>query len=39
LRSINAAVVGLLLAALYDPIWTSGIMTKADFALAASACY
>lgn len=37
LRGINAAVVGLLLAAFYDPVWTSGILTKADFALAASA--
>lgn len=37
LRGVNAAVVGLLLAAFYDPVWTSGILTKADFALAASA--
>ena len=34
LRGINAAVVGLLLAALYDPVWTSAIMTTADFGLA-----
>ena len=37
LRGINAAVVGLLLAALYDPVWTSGIRAPADFALAAAA--
>ena len=37
LRGVNAAVVGLLLAALYDPVWTSGIQTPADFALAAAA--
>jgi chromate transporter len=34
LRGINAAVVGLLLAALYDPVWTSAIASAADFALA-----
>jgi chromate transporter len=34
LRGINAAVVGLLLAALYDPVWTSAIDGPADFALA-----
>jgi chromate transporter len=37
LRGVNAAVVGLLLAALYDPVWTSGIRSPADFALAAVA--
>jgi chromate transporter len=37
LRGINAAVVGLLLAALYRPVWTSAIMRPADFALAATA--
>jgi chromate transporter len=37
LRGINAAVVGLLLAALYHPVWTAGILTAADFALAISA--
>ncbi len=30
----NAAVVGLLLAALYDPVWTSAIGNAEDFALA-----
>jgi len=34
LAGVNAAVVGLLLAALYHPVWTSAILTPADFALA-----
>ncbi len=34
LRGINAAVVGILLAALYDPVWTSAIEATEDFALA-----
>lgn len=34
---INAAVVGVLGAALYDPVWTSAILSKADFALALTA--
>jgi chromate transporter len=37
LRGINAGVVGLLLAALYDPVWTSAIKAPPDFALAAAA--
>jgi len=37
LRGVNAAVVGLLLAAFYNPVWSSGILTKADFGLAAGA--
>jgi chromate transporter len=37
LRGINAAVVGLLLAALYHPVWTSAIHAPADFALALAA--
>jgi chromate transporter len=37
LLGINAAVVGLLLAALYDPVWTSAIVDVADFALALGA--
>lgn len=37
LMGVNAAVVGLLLAALYDPLWTSAIETPADFAVAAAA--
>ena len=35
---INAAVVGVLLAALYDPVWTSAIGSRGDFALAL-ACF
>lgn len=31
---VNAVVVGLLLAALYDPVWTSAITSAEDFALA-----
>ena len=34
LRGINAAVVGLLLAALYDPVWTSAVHGPEDFGLA-----
>ncbi len=34
LRAINAAVVGLLLAALYHPVWTSAITAPLDVALA-----
>jgi chromate transporter len=34
LRGVNAAVVGILLAALYQPIWTSAIHAPIDFALA-----
>ncbi len=37
LRGVNAAVVGLLLAALYHPVWTAGILTAKDYALAAAA--
>jgi chromate transporter len=37
LRGINAAVVGLLLAALYQPVWTSAIHAPADFGLALAA--
>jgi chromate transporter len=33
LKGINAAVVGLLLAALYNPVWTSAIYSPADFGL------
>jgi chromate transporter len=33
LRGVNAAVVGLLLAALYNPVWTSAIHAPADFAV------
>ena len=33
LKGINAAVVGLLLTALYKPVWTSAIYSPADFGL------
>jgi chromate transporter len=33
LKGINAAVVGLLLTALYNPVWTSAIHSPADFGL------
>ncbi len=35
LLGINASVVGILISALYNPIWTSSIHTAKDFALAA----
>lgn len=34
LLGVNAGVVGILVAALYDPIWTSSIITTVDFVLA-----
>jgi chromate transporter len=34
---VNAAVVGLLLAAFYQPVWTSAIRSPQDFGLAAVA--
>jgi chromate transporter len=37
LRGVNAAVVGLLLAALYKPVWTSAILGPADFAIGVTA--
>jgi chromate transporter len=37
LRGVNAAVVGVLLAALYTPVWTSGVHTPAGFGLALAA--
>lgn len=33
MRGINAAVVGLLAAALYNPVWTSSVDTTGDFAV------
>jgi chromate transporter len=33
LKGVNAAVVGLLLTALYTPVWTSSIHSPADFGL------
>ncbi|MEM1174645.1 MAG: chromate efflux transporter [Pseudomonadota bacterium] len=37
LIGINAVVVGLLLAAFYDPVWTSSVRSPADFILALTA--
>jgi chromate transporter len=37
LVGVNAAVVGLLLAALYHPVWTSAIKSPADFGLGLAA--
>jgi chromate transporter len=37
LHGINAVVVGILLAALYDPLWTSAILRPLDVVLAGGA--
>jgi chromate transporter len=37
LSGVNAAVVGILLAALYTPVWTSAIVNPSDFAIALAA--
>ena len=34
LVGVNAAVVGLLLSAFYNPVWSSGILSIGDFILA-----
>jgi chromate transport protein ChrA len=34
IRGVNAGVVGILLAALYDPIWTNSVKGPVDFSLA-----
>lgn len=34
MRGVNAAVVGLLGAALYNPVWTTSVKTPADFGIA-----
>ncbi len=34
MRGVNAAVVGLLGAALYNPVWTNSVKVPADFAVA-----
>jgi chromate transporter len=36
MRGTNAAVVGLLGAALYNPVWTSAVLAPLDFAVAAT---
>ncbi|BAC15232.1 chromate transporter [Oceanobacillus iheyensis HTE831] len=35
LMGVNAAVVGILIAAFYQPIWTSAVLSPVDFAFAA----
>lgn len=35
IMGVNAAVIGILLAALYNPIWTGSILRAEDFTLAA----
>ena len=34
LSGVNAAVVGILLAALYDPVWITSVRSKADLGIA-----
>src|SRR5271166_1668425 len=36
MAGVNAAVVGLLASALYDPVWTGAVRSPADFAIAAA---
>jgi chromate transporter len=37
LQGTNAVVVGILLAALYDPVWLTGIHNRADFTIGLGA--
>ncbi len=37
MRGANAAVVGVLGAALYDPVWTGAVLNPRDFAIALTA--
>lgn len=37
MAGVNAGVVGILLSALYDPVWTSAIHSRSDFGLALAA--
>jgi chromate transporter len=37
LKGVNAAVVGLVLGALYTPVWTSAILQRSDFVIALAA--
>lgn len=37
LAGVNAAVVGILLAALFDPVWTTAIRTPSDYCVALAA--
>jgi len=34
MRGVNAAVVGLLGAALYNPVWTTSVKSPGDFGIA-----
>jgi chromate transporter len=36
LAGVNAAVIGILLAALYNPVWVSAVKSKYDLALTVS---
>jgi chromate transporter len=36
MAGVNAAVVGLLASALYNPVWTSAVRGRTDFAVAAA---
>jgi chromate transporter len=36
MRGVNAAVVGILGTALYNPVWTSAVLSTVDFAIAAA---
>ena len=36
MAGVNAAVVGLLASAFYNPVWTSAVQNQADFAIAAA---
>ena len=36
MRGVNAAVVGLLGTALYNPVWTSAVLDTKDFAVAVA---
>jgi chromate transporter len=37
MAGVNAGVVGILLSALYDPVWTSAIHARSEFGLALAA--
>jgi len=37
LRGVNASVVGLLIAALYRPVWTAGVANAGDFCIVVAA--
>ncbi|MGL6258305.1 chromate efflux transporter [Vibrio sp. WXL210] len=39
LKGVNAAVVGLLLSALYQPVFTSAVLSGVDFALVIAGLY